>query len=45
MLSTTCRRWTAGQRIVRNTEGDTDQHRFMDHCDPESRELYIKETI
>ena len=44
-LKTTCRRWTAGQRIIRNSEGDTDQHRFVDHCDTETRDMYIGNII
>lgn len=41
LLSKTCRRYTEGQRVIVNAERDTDQHRFIDHCDPETRELYI----
>lgn len=40
-LSTTCKRYRDGQRVVLNLEGDTDQHRFIDHCDVELRDLYI----
>lgn len=45
MLSQSCRRWTEGQRVIKNNSGDTDQHRFIDHCDVETRELYIGEII
>ena len=41
MLKETCRRYTEGQRIGLNKDGDTFQYHFMDNCDPETRELYI----
>lgn len=44
VLCTSCVRYKEGQRIILNVEGDTDQHRFMDCCEPESRELYIPHT-
>lgn len=44
-LFATCRRYKEGQRVVQNAARDTDQHRFMDHCDPETRELYIGTII
>lgn len=40
-ISTTCKRWVEGQRVIENATGDTDQHRFVDCCNPETRELYI----
>ena len=40
LLRESCRRYREGRRIIMNCDGDTDQHRFMDNCDPETRELY-----
>jgi hypothetical protein len=37
-----CRRYLEGQRIVMNTEGDTDQHEWMDNCSEDTREGFIQ---
>ena len=41
LLRDSCRRYTGGQHIIRNKDGDTFQYYFMDCCTPETRELYI----
>jgi hypothetical protein len=40
ILRSQCRRFQDGQRIVANYN-DTNQHRWMDNCDPETREGYF----
>jgi hypothetical protein len=41
ILRSQCRRFQDGQRIIANQNGDTNQHRWMDNCDPDDRELFI----
>ena len=41
ILRSQCHRYQDGQRIIANNDGDTNQHRWMDNCDPETRELFI----
>ncbi len=43
-LRTTCRRYSEGQRVILNMDGDTDQHRFMDNCNPETREYFVSDA-
>lgn len=41
ILRSQCRRFLDGQRIIANHNGDTNQHWWMDNCDPETREGYF----
>lgn len=41
VLRNQCRRYQDGQRIMANRHGDSNQHRWMDNCDPETREGFI----
>ena len=43
ILRSQCRRFQDGQRIIANYNGDTNQHRWMDNCDPETREGYLQD--
>ena len=42
-LQSQCRRFQDGQRIIVNHNGDTNQHWWMDNCDPETREGYLQD--
>jgi len=41
LLKDMCRLYVDGLAVYTNRQGDTDQHRWMDNCDPETRELFI----
>jgi hypothetical protein len=41
ILRSQCRRYLNGQRIIVNQNGDANQYRWMDNCDPETREGYF----
>ena len=43
ILRSQCRRFQDGQRIIANYNGDTNQHRWMDNCDPETRDGYLQD--
>lgn len=43
ILRSQCRRFQEGQRIIANYNGDTNQHWWMDNCDPETREGYLQD--
>ena len=43
ILRNKCRRFQDGQRIIANHNSDTNQHRWMDNCDPETREGYLQD--
>lgn len=40
LLKGSCRRYLDGRHIIQNKDGDTFQYRFIDDCDPETRDLY-----
>lgn len=42
VLRNQCKRYQDGQRIKQNVERDTGQYVFMDSCNEEDREMYMK---
>ena len=39
-----CRRYQEGQRVYNNRDDDAIQYLWMDNCDPENRDGFIKTT-